>query len=132
MTSRKPLIYLACPLSSEKPDTMQVRHVTSNMVANRLREQGHHVYNPLSASLFSYDIPDDYWYEIGLNVLSRCDFLLVVQMPGWSESKGVQLEIALAEELGIPKFMTDWELTGVDAELRAIEAAERPHIGSQA
>jgi hypothetical protein len=51
-----------------------------------------------------YNLPTtaDFWYDYNRHMLEKAETLLVHPMPGWSESRGVQAEIALAESLGIP------------------------------
>lgn len=42
------------------------------------------------------------WAALDLEMLSRCDMLYVLMIPGWAASRGVQAEIREAERLGIP------------------------------
>jgi len=46
-----------------------------------------------------YAIRDWVWLEGGLELLRRCDVL--VMLPGWEYSEGSRKEMALAEELGM-------------------------------
>jgi hypothetical protein len=45
---------------------------------------------------------DQVWLDGDLEIIARCDFLLVV--PGWERSSGTKAEIELADKLGIPIF----------------------------
>ena len=41
---------------------------------------------------------DDYWVKHGLLMLDYCNSLLVLQLPKWQDSKGLNLEIKQAEK----------------------------------
>lgn len=45
---------------------------------------------------------DRYWLDMDLEVLSRCD--LVVLVPGWEQSAGTRAEVEFANERGIPVY----------------------------
>jgi hypothetical protein len=42
------------------------------------------------------------WRKFDLEMLSRCDRVIVLKLPGWESSRGVAEEIARAKELGLP------------------------------
>ena len=46
--------------------------------------------------------PPQGWYAFDLQLLARCDELLVLQLPGWEDSKGVLVEVAGAQSRGMP------------------------------
>lgn len=48
------------------------------------------------------NLGDEYWLAMDLEVLRRCD--LVVLVPGWRSSVGTQKEVELARSLGIPVY----------------------------
>lgn len=52
--------------------------------------------------MFDGACPDDVWLEGDLEILQRCD--LIVVCPGWEISRGTLAEIALASQLGIPIY----------------------------
>jgi len=43
----------------------------------------------------------EYWREFDEKMISVCDELHVVMIPGWSDSRGVTAEIEIAERLGV-------------------------------
>jgi len=53
---------------------------------------------------FQGALPDAMWLEGDLELLSRCDAVLLT--PDWARSRGATLERAFAEERGIPIFET--------------------------
>lgn len=48
------------------------------------------------------DLGDDFWLRGTMEMMERCD--AVVLVPGWENSAGTRGEIIRAEELGIPIF----------------------------
>ena len=56
------------------------------------------------ASLECPELGTDYafWETWCIEFLRKCDMLLVLMADGWETSVGIQAEIALATELGIP------------------------------
>ena len=48
------------------------------------------------------DLPDDFWIDMGLEMLKRCDAVFMLR--GWESSVGSLKEHELAEELNIPIY----------------------------
>ena len=77
-------------------------------VAVRLWNYGYAVICPHANTNFfdgAYGMEDDVWLKGDLEIISRCDILVVI--PGWASSKGTKEEIKFARSLGIPVFF--WE-----------------------
>lgn len=96
------MIYIASPYT--------IGDVTQNVkqqidVANELMDIGICPVLPLLSHFQHMVHPRSYenWIEIGKEKLRRCDGVL--RLPG--KSKGADMEIALANELGIPVFYYD-------------------------
>lgn len=98
--------YLACPYSHPDSKIKQQRHAIANRVVFDLMRRGILVYSPLT-----HNVPIDQlgihgnwmnWKDFDHEMVSRCDRLIVLKLPGWEESKGVAAEIARANEVGIP------------------------------
>lgn len=53
---------------------------------------------------FDGTLTDQFWLDGTLELMKRCDALVMV--PGWESSQGAVTEKRLAEELGIPVFPT--------------------------
>ena len=65
------------------------------------------------------------WYAWDLQFLARSDELLVLQLPGWEESKGVLVEIAAAQARSIPIRLMPLEDAKLPAEiLEGLQAEE--------
>ena len=102
METRK-LYYLAAPYAHPDPLVKRWRLKTVNLTAGRLMQKGQWVFSPLThnALLDQYGVFGDWstWGDYDLEMVARCDALLVLKLPGWEESKGVQGEIKQARKL---------------------------------
>ncbi len=101
------MIYLACPYSHEDPQIMLERFARVNAVAAKLMLEGHHVFSPISHShpiAMAGELPTgwEFWESYDRQMISHCEKLIVLCLPGWSVSRGVSAEIAIAQELNIP------------------------------
>lgn len=101
------LIYLASPYSHPDAEVRQQRFETVCFVASQLMRDGHHIFSPIAHThpiALKGDLPKgfDFWEAFDRKMIAACGALWVVMMDGWRESKGVQAEIAIAGELGIP------------------------------
>ena len=108
------LTYLACPYSHQNPLIRQARFEAANRAAGNLMARGLMVFSPVSHShpiAEACDLPKDweFWREYCLTLLSMAKQVYVLRCLGWTESVGVQAEIAHANEQGIPVFFMDEE-----------------------
>lgn len=99
------MIYLACPYSHESRAVRQFRFEAANKVAGVLMRRGLGVFSPLSHShpIVAAGGPDDHdlWMGHCAAMLFHCRSIYVLQLDGWKESRGVQAEIGLADDLGL-------------------------------
>ena len=100
------LIYMSGPMTG-RPD-----HGAAffNEAAERIREQGDHlVINP--AENFGGVVDPNrrpQYMRLDIHSLMTCD--MVVLLPGWEDSEGAKLEVAIANELAIPTYkLEDFE-----------------------
>lgn len=102
----KPVIYLAAPFGHPDEIIRNQRFAQVNQYAVQLIQAGHLVYSPLThnVTLASFGLKNgwDYWQSFDCAMLFRCDKLLLLQLEGWQDSKGVQAELAFAEQQNIP------------------------------
>ncbi len=99
------LIYLASPYAHESPSVREARLEAVRHVCGRMVNDGKIVMSPLvylGELAFKGVHPPQGWYAWDLQFLARSDELLVLQLPGWEDSKGVMVEIAGAQTKGIP------------------------------
>jgi len=100
------IVYLASPYSHPDPAVRQARYRAVCRAAAALLAAGQPVFSPIAHShpLVEYGLPADwsFWQRYDQELLARCDELVVLMLPGWCESVGVQAEIQIARELGKP------------------------------
>ena len=88
--------YIAIPYSSvDKEESFRL----SNKVAAEQYKMGNAVYAPISHSHLiatQEGLPGgfEFWQKVDFEFIRWADYILVVKMDGWKESKGVQKEIA--------------------------------------
>lgn len=105
-------VYLAAPYTvrddtiseAERTQQRDQRVEAINSVAATLMKEGLIVFSPITHShplALAHDMPGtwDFWERQDMYWLERCDKLVVLQLPGWEESQGVQAEIAHATAL---------------------------------
>lgn len=105
------MIYLASPYTGTKEEMQQryetVLHVTATFIASK-----HWVYSPIvhcHEMAVRYSLPHDheFWQEYDKNTIERVESVYVLQLPGWTASRGVLHEINLAEALRKPLFFVE-------------------------
>ncbi len=101
------MIYLACPYTHPDADVRAFRFEKANQAAAKLMGEGKFVYSPISHThpiAVAGKLPLDwaYWQSLDEFYIRICDEVIVLMLPGWKESHGVQCEIAIAEALGKP------------------------------
>jgi len=101
------MIYIAAPYSHPDKDVVHSRMEMIYHVMGQLTKDGHHVVTPL----FMHEIvkrnsgmPEDYvfWENYCLNMLKRCDKMIVLRLAGWDTSRGVAEEIKFCGKMNIP------------------------------
>lgn len=109
---RHRLTYLAAPYTHPDPAVLEQRYEAANRAAAVLMRDGP-VFSPVSHSHRIADFMDAalrldhyFWQEQDTAVLAHCSRVVVLQMDGWQESKGIAAECAFADAIGIPvEFM---------------------------
>lgn len=101
------LIYLACPYSHRDESVRVERFNAVNFAAAKLMQKGKHIFSPIShthpiAVAGELPLGWEYWEAYDRLVLNACEEVIVLMLDGWQESKGVQAEITIAKELGLP------------------------------
>jgi len=104
------LIYLACPYSDPDPKIRIQRFNAVNKVAGELMRDKEVVFSPISQVPFMHPIPQEknlpknfeYWENMRKIYLNYSYKIIVITLDGWEKSIGVQAEIKIAHEMGIP------------------------------
>jgi hypothetical protein len=109
------MIYLAAPYSHTDKSIIQWRMEKIYAVMAVFIKQGKFILTPLAmheVAIRHEDMPDDftYWGNYCLDLLKRCDSMVVLQLPGWKESYGVQKEIEFCNNNNISiKYLSEEE-----------------------
>jgi hypothetical protein len=114
---RSELTYLACPYSHKERYVRVARWIAANQVAAKLMIAKQYVFSPIShthpieeASEGKLPMGWDFWEGFDRQYLSFCKKVIVLRIPGWEQSKGVQAEIKIGTEMGIPVEYMDWDM----------------------
>ena len=105
--NRGELIYLACPYSHKDSEIMQNRFLAINKIAAKLMADGYYVFSPISHThpiALAGTLPRgwEFWKGYDTVIIKNCKCVLVAMLDGWGTSTGVQAEIQIAKDLGIP------------------------------
>ena len=103
----KSIIYLACPYTHPDRAIRLERFQAASRAAASLMAQGKHVFSPIShthpiAEVGELPLGWDFWEGYDKAFLSIASEMIVLKVPGWESSKGVQAEIRIAQEMGLP------------------------------
>jgi hypothetical protein len=100
----KPLVYLASPYSDPNPEIREQRFRAVCKYAAGLMRLGDSVFSPIAHThpIALFDLPKgrDFWQQYDEKMLSVCDSMIVLMLPGWEKSKGIAGEIAIMELAG--------------------------------
>ena len=100
------MIYLASPYSHPDPEVREQRFRDACEATALLIHEGNIVFAPIvhSHSLVGYGLPAgwDFWEQFASEHIRRCDEVVILTLDGWRDSEGVQAEIRIAGELGLP------------------------------
>ena len=103
------LTYLASPYTHPDPKVREERYLAACKKAAELMLEGKVIFCPIAHSHpISEQMPDGkavdgaFWKHQDEPYMAMCDELIVYMLPGWDTSSGVQHEIQVAEERGIP------------------------------
>lgn len=93
-------IYIAGPMTG----LPEFNYPAFNNAAAALRVHCADVVSPTELHDGDTSRPYDYYLRLGLRALLDCDE--IVLLPGWENSRGARLELAVAEALGMK--VTEW------------------------
>ncbi len=116
---RKGYNYLASPYSSPAPAVRHLRYTQAVRAAAFLMRQGHVVFSPIAHShnIEMMGLPEPqsghFWQQQDEPLLAKASRLLVLTLPGWLDSKGIEWEIELAESMDLPVAYIAPESVGI-------------------
>lgn len=100
-------IYLASPYTTRDSFILHQRYRAALRATGALMARGELVFCPVAyghsvEDKLKQEFPYDYWMKMSLNMLIGASKLYILTIPGWDESKGIEVEIRFAHQLGKP------------------------------
>jgi NTP pyrophosphatase (non-canonical NTP hydrolase) len=128
------LYYLSSPFRCDDEMLRNERYEQTALALTSLMNKGKHVFSPIIHNSPIKRIADlgsswEDWEQFDLDMLSRCDAVMVLKIDGWERSVGVQAEIDYAQTNNIPIYYTDpvsLEEVMQEARNRAVRKAGGP------
>lgn len=113
------LAYVAAPYSAPDPIIIAARmSAFDKAIADMLTAGDVFPISPLMnhAILGKHNIPGnwEFWQHYSRRLLARCDEIIVLDLPGWRQSTGVQGELELARSLHLPVRYLDYDQDAFD------------------
>ena len=107
VTDVRRMTYLACPYSHPAAEYREAVFWMVTCVAARMVASGEIVFAPITythtlCQAAGLDPLDPQWYGFDVPFLLACQRLVVITLDGWQVSRGVQEELMIAEQMGIP------------------------------
>jgi hypothetical protein len=101
------LIYLASPYSHKDPVVKELRFRSAARIGAKMMAAGKYIFSPISHThpiALAGKLPGEWQFWEGYDrvMIKCCQRLTVAKIDGWETSTGVQAEIKIADELGIP------------------------------
>lgn len=106
------LVYVAGPYMHEDPAIREERFNKLTEFTGELMKDNVHAFSPITHNhpiAVRIDLPKDwnFWRIYDLAMLSLCRAMIVMRLPGWEKSVGVNAEIEFARKKGIMVFFTE-------------------------
>ena len=100
------LLYIASPYQHKYKRIVEERYIDVSRATAKIINTFPHII-PFSPIVYTHPLIDFIeagvdWYTFDLELLYRCDAVLVLKLDGWKDSFGVKLEIKEAHETDIP------------------------------
>ena len=109
----KSVIYLASPYRAKDEWGVWTNIVSAHISAKQLWAKGYAVISPVSNSAWMGEMDDfEKWMEGDLEILSRCDILVLNY--GWEKSRGCRMEFKKAIDLDMPIYYSVEDVPGIE------------------
>lgn len=113
------MIYLASPYSHSDPKVREDRYLGAARALNFLLQDRRWAFSPIvhcHPVAVRYGLPTDheFWLEYDGEFLKRCDELVLLTLPGWTQSKGMLYERKFMEARKVPIFLMSMTPDRVD------------------
>lgn len=94
------LAFISGPYRASSSYKVQQNIYRAELIAKKYWKLGYAVICPhKNTSLFDCILPDEVWLEGDLEILSRCD--VIVMMQNWRDSVGATEELKFARDMGM-------------------------------
>ena len=105
------MFYLCSPYTHADRNVREYRFREACRAAAALLRRGVPIFCPIAHShvIARYGVPTtwEFWQHVDREYLRHCQALIVLRLPGWRDSVGVQAERELARRWGIPVIEID-------------------------
>lgn len=106
------LVYLASPYTHRDMGVQEQRYREVCRVAGELMRAGVKVFSPIAHSHPIAQVAVlpghwDFWQAQCIDMIERCDCVLVLMLPGWNASRGIHEEVAFAFKRGMKVWFLD-------------------------
>lgn len=100
----EPMFYIGAPYSHPDPQIVDMRMELLSIADAKMLGDGLLTVTPLDkhSSVKKHSMPGDwkFWQRYSLSLLSLCQGMIVVQLPGWDTSEGLSAERRFAQASG--------------------------------
>jgi hypothetical protein len=110
ISNQHKIVYLACPYTHQDYAVREERFRLATKTAAELIRKGHIVYSPITMThpidvVMAGDtntLGSDYWVQFDEAFMSVCAEMIVLQIEGWNQSRGIRREIDYFRSRGKP------------------------------
>lgn len=114
------IVYLACPYTDLSMEVRVSRFEASARAAAELIHRGMFVYSPITMThpidlvmaAEGDTMGSDYWCDFDEAFMSICSKMIILTIPGWKESKGIERERKFFEKFNKPVQYMDENADG--------------------
>lgn len=106
------MIYLASPYSHQDYHTRVARYAAAQEYAVAAMKEGWVIFSPIVyghtfSAMQGLPFNYEYWQKFNDHMLLGSKGVIVLRIPGWKESRGVDYEVGLAVKNNIPVTYAD-------------------------
>ena len=99
------MIYLASPHWAPSKELREERALAARSLTAHFLKLGSAVFSPINHNHWlGLDLDHAMWLDLDKQYLRHCSHIYVAQLPGWENSKGIKIELALAIDLCIMRI----------------------------
>jgi hypothetical protein len=126
----KPVLFISGPYRAPSPDGILTNIMAARDVARSVWQAGAVALCPhTNTALMDGCLPDSVWLEGDIELLRRCDG--VVLLPGWAASEGTLAEREVALQMRMPIFEWPVHKDQVEAFAASFDDTDDSQIGEE-